>query len=131
MVYCIGQRCSLEVECTEADGVTVYGDCLPRSCRMQRRGDGGWFALLILPPGDHRLRYMARLGPWITCVGHDWVTVTVEPRTAAGPAALMVIDGQMHQPHAPAPDPGSDPQGGSGQHRSGEPRPISPPPAAR
>ena len=53
MVYCMGQRCTLEVECPDADALKVCGEGLPSCCSMQRRIGHVWFALLILPVGTH------------------------------------------------------------------------------
>jgi len=36
MVYCVGQRCTLEVECPDADAMKVCGDGLPECCSMQK-----------------------------------------------------------------------------------------------
>ena len=80
MVYCVGQRCAFEVECPEAETVMVCGDGLPNCCPMQRRIGDVWFALLILPPGTHTVRYMARFGRRTVCVGQDRVTVTEAER---------------------------------------------------
>jgi len=76
MVYCMGQRCTLEVECPDADAMKVCGDGLPSCCSMQRRIGNVWFALLILPMGSHHIRYMARLGTQTVCVRQERITVT-------------------------------------------------------
>jgi len=76
MVYCMGQRCTLEVECPNADGIKVCGDGLPNSCSLQRRMGDVWFALLILPLGIHHVRYLAQFGPRTVCVGQESITVT-------------------------------------------------------
>lgn len=76
MVYCLGQRCTLEIACRDADDVTVCGDGMPACCKMQRRIGDVWFALLILPVGRHTFRYFARLGARTTCVGRDTVSVS-------------------------------------------------------
>lgn len=76
MVYCMGQRCTLEVECPGADAMNVCGDGLPSSCSMQRRIGNVWFALLILPPGNHTVRYMANFGQRTVYVGQERIAVT-------------------------------------------------------
>jgi len=76
MVYCMGQRCTLEVECPDADAIKVCGSGLPSCCSMQRRIGNVWFALLILPPGTHTVRYMASFGRLTVCVGQERIAVT-------------------------------------------------------
>lgn len=76
MVYCVGQRCTFEVQCPQADAVRVCGESLPSCCTMQRRIGDVWFALLILPLGSHEVRYMARFGRLTVCVAQERVTVT-------------------------------------------------------
>jgi len=71
MVYCLGQRCTLEVECPDAEMVMVCGGGLPSCYPMQRRIGDVWFALLILPMGMHKVRYLARSGQRIVCIGQD------------------------------------------------------------
>ncbi len=76
MVYCMGQRCMIEIECPNADAMKVCGDGLPCSCSMQRRIGHVWFALLILPLGIHHVRYLARFGPRTLCIGQERIAVT-------------------------------------------------------
>lgn len=76
MVFCVGQRCTLEVECPGADTMTVSGDGLPSGCAMQRRIGNVWFALLILPVGTHTVRYMARFGHRTVFAGQERIAVT-------------------------------------------------------
>lgn len=76
MVYCMGQRCTLEVECPDADAMKVCGEGLPSCCTMQRRIGNVWFALLILPLGTHTVRYMASFGRRTVCIGQERIAVT-------------------------------------------------------
>jgi len=76
MVYCMGQRCTLEVRCPAAEAMRVCGDGLPNCCSMQRRSGNIWFALLILPLGTHTVRYMANFGRRTVCVGQERIAVT-------------------------------------------------------
>lgn len=76
MVYCSGQRCTIEVACREAQAVSIRSDGLPDKCPMQRRLGDVWFALLILPLGCHTLHYFARIGGRTICVGNEQVRVT-------------------------------------------------------
>jgi len=75
MVYCVGQQCTFEIACPNADEVRVCGDCLPSCCSMQRRAGNAWFALIVLPPGRHTIHYLARFGARTICIGQEQVEV--------------------------------------------------------
>ncbi|MFB3893577.1 MAG: glycogen-binding domain-containing protein [Phycisphaerae bacterium] len=69
----------------------TFNNWRPDELRMTPTGDGWWRAGLLLPPGDHRFRYIAD-GQWFT----DYAAFGIE----YGP---LGPDSALHIPQQPGP----------------------------